>query len=180
MSLFNHSNINFDFLRQKAFNYRWAEVPEGIIPLTAADSDFPMAEELVRGLTEAIQKGYMPYVPKLGYPEVRKSIADKLNERKDEHVNPDLLLPIDGAANGMYIIARTILQPGDDAIVFDPVDFLFPSSVEAAGGNVIRFPARVNTDNRIDLSELETYITPRTRMIGLCNPHNPLGKELFS
>lgn len=175
MSLFDHSNINFEVLREKAFNYRWAEVPEGVIPLTAADSDFPMAPELVKGLTEAIQTGYMPYTPKLGYPEVRQSIARQLNERKNEHVNPEFLLPIDSAASGMYIIARVVLKPGDEAIVFDPVDYLFPSSVEAAGATVVRFPAHVTSDNRIDLSSLESYITPKTRMIGLCNPHNPLG-----
>lgn len=175
MALFDHSSINFKILREKAFNYRWAEVPEGVIPLTAADSDFPMAPELISGLTKAIQTGYMPYPPKLGYPEVRESVARQLNERKDEHVDPNLILPIDSAASGMYIIARTLLKPGDEAVVFDPVDYLFTSSVEAAGGKVVLFPASVTSENRIDLQQLEQYITPKTKMLGLCNPHNPLG-----
>lgn len=175
MALFDHSTINFDVLRQSAFNFRWAEVPEGVIPLTAADSDFPMAPELVEGLTAAIQKGYMPYTPKLGFPEVCESIAKQLNTRKNEHVDPRFVLPIDSAARGMYIIARVILRPGDEALIFDPVDYLFARSTEAAGAKPVYFPCRVTADNRIDLSALESYITPRTRMIGLCNPHNPLG-----
>ena len=40
---FTSKSINFDVLRQRAFNLRWAEVPEGVIPLTAADADFPPA-----------------------------------------------------------------------------------------------------------------------------------------
>ena len=74
----------------------------------------------------------------------------------------------------MYVIAETVLQPGDEMIVFDPVDYLFRESCLAAGGKVVLFPSRLK-DGYIDLSDLEQYITPKTRMIGLCNPHNPFG-----
>ncbi|MPM85109.1 Aspartate aminotransferase [bioreactor metagenome] len=91
-------------------------------------------------------------------------------------MDPELILPIDSAARGMEIIARTILKPGDEAIVFDPVDFLFKTSMEAAGATVILFPMAFREDGTINFDSLESYITPRTRMLGLCNPHNPLGK----
>ena len=51
-------------------------------------------------------------------------------------------------------------------IVFDPVDYLFKESALAAGAVPVLFPA-VLKDGHIDLSELEKYITPKTRMIGL-------------
>jgi aspartate/methionine/tyrosine aminotransferase len=175
MNFFTHDNINFEVLRETAFNYRWAEVPEGVIPLTAADSDFPAAPEIREGLKAFIDKGYFSYVPKLGYPEVAASIAAKLNERKQEGVDPKLLLPIDSAARGMYVIAQTILKPGDEMIIFDPVDYLFGKSAEYVGAVPVRFPARIR-DGELDVWDLEKYISPRTRMIGLCNPHNPLGK----
>lgn len=175
MKLFSHESINFDVLKEWAFNYRWAEVPEGVLPLTAADSDFPCAPEIQEGLIRFIQGGYLPYTPKLGYPGVRESIAAKFNERKRENVDPELLLPVDSAARGMYIIAQTVLRPGDEMIIFDPVDFLFGESCKSAGATIVRFPAKV-VDGRIDLTGIEDYITPKTRMIGLCNPHNPLGK----
>lgn len=175
MDYFSNDKINFDVLRKVAFNYRWAEVPEGVIPLTAADSDFPCAPEIQQGLKDYFDSGYFSYTPKLGYPEVVESIVAKLNERKDEHVKPEYLLPIDSAARGMYIIAQAYLKPGDEMIIFDPVDYLFGKSCEAAGATPVLFPARL-VDGQIDLSDLESYITPRTKMIGLCNPHNPLGK----
>jgi len=176
VNLFSHENINFDVLRKTAFNLRWAEVPEGVIPLTAADSDFPSAPEIREGLKKFVDSGYFSYTPKLGYPDVRESVAKQLNERKNEDVNPDFLLPIDSAARGMYVIAQTILKAGDEAIVFDPVDFLFVKSTESAGALPVRFPVKLLKDGRMDLSDLESYITPKTKMIGLCNPHNPLGK----
>ena len=41
MSFFDDENVNLDVLKRKAYNLRWAEVEEGVIPLTAADPDFP-------------------------------------------------------------------------------------------------------------------------------------------
>ena len=46
MTDFSNGSIRFDILRQRAFNLRWAEVPEDVIPLTAADPDFPAAPEI--------------------------------------------------------------------------------------------------------------------------------------
>ncbi len=174
MALFDNSNIKIDVLKKRAFNYRWAEVPEGVIPLTAADPDYPVAPEIREAMMEYVQDGYFSYTPKLGYPEFAESIARRLKDRKGEEIDPSLILPIDSAARGMYVIAETVLRPGDEMIVFDPVDYLFRESCLAAGGKVVLFPARLK-DGYIDLSELESYITPRTRMIGLCNPHNPFG-----
>ncbi len=174
MSLFEHANINLDVLKKRAFNYRWAEVPQGTIPMTAADPDYPVAPEIRQAIIDYATDGYFSYTPKLGYPEFRESISRALLRRKNEDILADLILPIDSAARGMYIIAETVLKPGDEMIVFDPVDYLFRESCLAAGGVPVMFPARLK-DGYIDLSGLESCITEKTRMIGLCNPHNPFG-----
>lgn len=174
MALFDGSNVKLDVLKKRAFNYRWAEVPEGTIPLTAADPDYPVAPEIQEAMMDYVRDGYFSYTPKLGYPEFSESISGALRARKGEDIDPKLILPVDSAARGMYIIAETVLKPGDEMIVFDPVDYLFRESCLAAGGKVVLFPAKLK-DGYIDLSDLESYITPKTRMIGLCNPHNPFG-----
>lgn len=173
--LFDNSTINLDVLKKRAFNYRWAEVPAGTLPLTAADPDYPVAPEIRKALMDYVQDGYFSYTPKMGYPEFRQAIAAGLFRRKGEQIDPELVLPIDSAARGMYEIAKTILRPGDEMIVFDPVDYLFRESCLAAGGVPVCFPAVRREDGSIDLSRLEEYITPKTRMLGLCNPHNPYG-----
>lgn len=174
MGLFDDSNVRLNVLKQRAYNYRWAEVDDGVIPLTAADPDFPVAEPVRQAMIDYINGGYFSYTPKLGLPEFKQAISDGLKARKGEIIDPELILPIDSAARGMYVIARTVLAPGDEMIVFDPVDYLFRESCLAAGGKVALFPAKLK-DGWIDLSDLESYITPKTRMIGLCNPHNPYG-----
>jgi aspartate/methionine/tyrosine aminotransferase len=174
LDLFDHRNIRLDILRKRAFNYRWAEVPADVIPLTAADPDFPAAPEIIEALTDYIKDGYLSYTPKLGLPEFREAISRALWERKREKIDPQLVLPVDSAARGMHLIAQTVLAPGDEAIIFDPVDYLFKQAVLSAGATPVLFPGHLAGD-RIDISRLERYVTPRTKMIGLCNPHNPLG-----
>lgn len=175
MTMFADERVRLDVLKQRAFNYRWAEVPEGVIPLTAADPDYPVAPEINRALIEYIGAGYYSYTPKMGFPEFRQAIAEALYARKGEDIPAERILPIDSAARGMYIIADVVLSPGDEMIIFDPVDYLFRESCKAAGGVPVLFPAKLDGEGYIDLTGLERCITPRTRMIGLCNPHNPLG-----
>ncbi len=173
--MFRNSDVDREVLKKRAFNMRWAEVDDGVIPLTAADSDFPVAPEISKALIEYIGKGYFSYVPNRGLREFRESISHAL-EKKSEFVDPNHILPIDSAARGMDVIAKTILQPGDEAIVFDPVDFLFKTTMERAGAKIVLFPMQIKENGDIDFSTLEQYITPKTKMLGLCNPHNPLGK----
>lgn len=173
-NLFDNNSIRFDVLHQRAYNLRWAEQEEGVIPLTAADIDFPCAQPIVQAIIDYAQAGYFSYTPKRGLPEFRRSMARYLNQRKKEPITEDLILPIDSAARAMSVIAKAVLKPGDEAIVFDPVDFLFKTSMEAAGGKIVLFPMKIR-DGHIDFSDLESYITPKTKMLGLCNPHNPLG-----
>jgi cystathionine beta-lyase len=174
MDGFTNDNINFKILKERAHNLRWAEVPDGVIPLTAADHDFPCAPEVVEALTDYIKDGYFPYIENRGMMRFREDLAGMFRERKHEDVDAKYVLPIDSAARGMNVIAHAFLKPGDECIVFDPVDFLFRTNMENAGAVIKLFPSNLKED-RISLEGLEDYITSKTKMIGFCNPHNPMG-----
>jgi len=111
MKGFTNENIKFDVLRQRAYNMRWAEQDADVIPLTAADHDFPCAPEVVQALQDYIKEGYFTYTPHRGFPSFKQAIAKAMKERKNEDVNPDFVLPIDSAARGMKVIADAVLQP---------------------------------------------------------------------
>ncbi|MBE6114437.1 MAG: pyridoxal phosphate-dependent aminotransferase [Erysipelotrichaceae bacterium] len=174
--MFENNKVNLEVLKKRAYNYRWAEVGEDIIPLTAADPDYPCAPEIKQAMIEYVQDGYFSYTPKLGYDSFKKGISQALLQRKGEDIPYTQILPIDSAARGMYIIAEAFLSEGDEMIVFDPCDYLFRESALAAGATVVTFPASLDEEGHIDLTHFEDYVTPRTKMIGLCNPHNPYGK----
>ena len=176
-AFFNHKKINYSVLKDRAYNLRWATVPKGVLPLTAADPDFPVAPEIPKAIQKYAQAGVFSYGPSEGLATFRNAAAKVLKERKQVDCTPEMILPIDGAASGMFTVARMALEPGDEAIIFDPVDFLFQQSVEAAGGKVVRLPFDMKT-RTFDPEVLESLITPRTKMICVCNPHNPLGRVL--
>lgn len=172
--LFEDDQVDLPVLKKWAVGMRWAGVAEGVIPLTAADPDFRCDERIRKAMMEFIQDGYFPYAPREGIPGLPEAIVQYLERRKGVSTSTDLVLPIDSASAAMQAIACSILKPGDEAIIFDPVDLLFGISVRYAGATVVHFPS-VYIDGKWQLDGLKALITPRTKMICLCNPHNPMG-----
>jgi len=173
--LFNPTNIDLKVLAQRAHNLRWAELPAGVIPLTAADPDFPAAEVITEAIARYTSSNYYSYSAAKGYLPFREAMAAYMQTRRSYSVGVEGVLPVDSAAFGIYLTCKTLLNKGDEAIVFDPVDFLFAYSVEAVGGVAVRFPIPAGTD-RVDFDSMESLLTPRTKLICLCNPLNPTGK----
>ena len=176
--LFADSAVPFDLLRERAFNLRWATVDPDVLPLTAADPDFPVAPVIREAISEYTAGGVFSYGPPEGLPSFRASAARVQRDRRGwQGCDPGHILPTDSAASAMFVVARALLDPGDEALVFDPVDFLFAASVESAGATPVRCPVDPRT-GVIDFDVLAARITPRTKLLTLCQPHNPLGRVL--
>lgn len=173
--LFDSGSVNLPLLKQRAFNLRWASQPEGVIPLTAADPDFPVAEPIREAICRFSREGYFSYGDTQGYAPFREALAAHYASVKNVIFQPAQVLPVDSAAYGIYLICKSFLSEGDEAIIFDPVDFLFRYSVESIGAKAVPFPIPPGTA-RVDFGELEALITSRTKLICLCNPLNPTGK----
>jgi aspartate/methionine/tyrosine aminotransferase len=173
---FSSDEVNRPLLRQRAFNLRWAEVDSDVIPLTAADPDFPVAPQIIEAVTSYVSDGLLGYGPTRGLVEFREGVSSMLEERGVPS-HPDQVLATDGAASALWAACRAVLSPGDEAITFDPVDFLLPHCSEQAGAEVLRCPLEPGTGALPD-GVLEQRIGPRTRAILICNPHNPTGRVL--
>lgn len=173
--MFGYDSINLSLLKQRAFNLRWAAVPEGVIPLTAADPDFPCAEPIREAIARFAHEGYFSYGDSKGYLPFKEALSKNYLEQKKAVFHPEHILPVDSAAFGIYLICKSFLAAGDEAIIFDPVDFLFRYSIETVGGRAVPFAIPPGT-HTVDFTSLEEMITPKTKMICLCNPLNPTGK----
>jgi aspartate/methionine/tyrosine aminotransferase len=171
---FDDAAVPLALLRERAYNLRWAEQPAGVIPLTAADPDFAVAPVIRQALIDHAAAGVFSYGPAAGLPGFRSAVARYLRERRGASVEPAGILAVNSAAAGLALLTRHWLRPGDEAIVWDPVDFLFAHTVRLAGGLPRRWP--ISRHGPIDLEALERLVTPRTRLLCLCNPHNPLGR----
>lgn len=150
-------------------------MPEGVIPLTAADPDFPSAPEIAEAIIRFTKDRYLSYGPPEGLPEFKESVARFFREQRNIPASADLLFPVDSAAFGIYLICKTFLKAGDEALIFDPVDFLFRYSVETLGAVAVPFSIPPG-DSPVDFEKMEQLIGNKTKMICLCNPLNPTGK----
>ena len=101
--LFTNDTINFNLLKERAFNLRWAQVPEGVIPLTAADPDFPSAPQIAEALTKFVKDRYFPYVPAEGNLFFREAIANFYEAKRNFNISPNRILPVDSAAFGILV-----------------------------------------------------------------------------
>ena len=79
--MFEHHSINFEILKQRAFNLRWANVQDGVIPLTAADPDFPCATEIKESIIEYAQSGYFNYGSAEGIAGFKQALHIFFNRR---------------------------------------------------------------------------------------------------
>lgn len=175
MGIFQPSDIEFQLLKERAYNLRWATVPKGVIPLTAADPDFKTAPVIRDAIADYCRGGYFSYTPAEGLPEFKDSLQTFFRDRRNCIIPSNQILPVDSAAFGIFLICKSILNRGDEAIIFDPVDFLFQYSIEKVGAKPVRFAIPSGIKN-VDFTLIEKLITPKTKMICLCNPLNPTGK----
>src|SRR5579871_1696458 len=130
--MFDPTLVDLPTLRKRAHNLRWAAVPPDVIPLTAADPDFPCPPPVTEAIQRFLTERYFSYGPPEGMPEFREGMARFFSERRDIPSSAAAILPVDSAAFGIDLTCRAFLRADDEAIIFDPVDFLFRYASEQA------------------------------------------------
>ncbi len=173
--MFDPNHVDLDILKKRAYNHRWAEVPDGVIPLTAADPDLQCAPAISEAIVRYSKERYFSYGPAEGLPAFKEAVATYYHTHRKVKADPEHVMAVDTAAYGIYLTCQTLLSPGDEAIVFNPVDFLFRYGIEAAGATAI--PLGIpQSPGTVDVEVLELLITPKCKLLCLCNPLNPTGK----
>ena len=140
--------------------------------------DYPMNEELIALVNQAMKDGHNQYVHMCGLPALRERIAEKISGLYTTTVNPETEITITpGGTYAIYTALTTVLQPGDEVIVFEPAYDSYIPNIEINGGVPVLIPL-VFPDYKIDWELVKQKITPRTKMIMLNTPQNPSGSLL--
>ena len=83
--------------------------------------DYPMNEELMSLVNQAMHNGFNQYVPMQGYPPLQETIAEKIYHLYHNSINPSTQITITpGGTYAIYTALTTVLQPGDEVIIFEP------------------------------------------------------------
>src|SRR5258708_11281419 len=147
--------------------------------LDQGDLSFDSPDTVKSAMVRAIAENRTHYLQTAGVPRLRELIADKLRRRNGIPVeDPEEVLVTHVGIDGLYMICRAMLEPGDEVVVPDPEWPAAAGNVLAARGVVVGCPLRDTMGWRYDLDELASKITPRTRVLYLNSPHNPTGGVL--
>ena len=137
----------------------------------APDSVREAIIELVNTTDPTVLHGYMSNA---GFEDVRQTIAESLNRRFDTKFSAKNLIMTVGAASGLNVILKTILNPGEEVIVFAPYFLEYGAYVRNYDGVLVEISPDTTTFQP-NLAEFEQRITPKTRAVIVNTPHNPTG-----
>jgi methionine transaminase len=148
------------------------------INLSQGFPDFNCSEKLIEFVNHFMKKGFNQYAPMPGTTELRIEISKKVNRDYGKFYKPETEITITaGATQALYTAFSTIIQPGDEVIIFEPAYDSYIPAIKINGG--IPIPVKLNSnDFSIPWSEVENKINPKTKCIVVNSPHNPTGAIL--
>ena len=151
-------------------------VPEGAVRMDRGEPDFPTPVHIQEAATRAMKDNFTHYVDPYGDRELREAICVSLKRDYGVERSPENVLITVGGLEAINVICATYLNPGDEALVFDPGYSAYGDSIVLFGGKPVFVPL---TDRfHIDLKAVEDRISKRTKMIFLASPSNPTAAVL--
>jgi cystathionine beta-lyase len=146
-----------------------------ILPLWVADMDFRSPPPVIQALHQRVDHGVFGYTAPPA--ELVETVVGMLQREYDWHVQAEWLVWLPGLVCGLNVACRAVGEPGDGVAAFTPVYPPFLSAPGLAGRELVSVPLVCCGDRwQMDLAALERAITPRTRLLLLCSPHNPVGR----
>jgi len=149
-------------------------VPDGAIPMWVADMDFGTPPGVTAALAEEVERGAHGYYADTG--SWGAALVDWMARRHGLAVDPDWISPVPGIVTGLGLIMQAVSEPGDEVVVFPPAYHAFRRIIRANDRNILDAEL-IESNGRyaMDLDALRGRLTPRTKIVFLCSPHNPGG-----
>lgn len=151
--------------------------PDKVFDLSLGNPDLPPPLEVKHALADIVEN-YRPelhrYMPNAGFPEVREIMAKKVSSEQGINISSNEVIMTCGAAGGLNIIFKSILNPGEEVIFPSPffVEYFF--YVENHQGRPVVVPTKA--DFTLDIEAFAKAITQKTKAVLINSPHNPTGQ----
>ena len=149
-----------------------------ICSLSAGEPDFDTPDFIVEATRQALRDGITRYGPAAGDPELRAAVAEKLSSGNGIATNPEQVLITNGGKQAIYNLFQVLLNPGDEVLLPAPYWLSYPEMAALAGAKVKLIPTHAEEGFRLDLTDVEAAISPRSRLLVLNSPGNPTGRVM--
>lgn len=149
-----------------------------ITALTLGEPDFDTPQYIKDACKDALDKGLTKYADNIGIVPLREAIRDKLRRENGLDYALSEISVTTGVAQGMFAALVAFLNPGDEVLVPDPVYLTYSAIPEIAQAKVKKYRLLEENDFQIDIDELKSLITDKTKMMVIVSPSNPTGGVL--
>jgi aspartate/methionine/tyrosine aminotransferase len=149
-----------------------------IVHLEIGEPDFDTPSNVIEAGVSALHKGWTHYGPAAGLPELRQTIADYVSRTRGVPVSSNEVVVVPGGKPIIFFTMLALIDEGDEVIYPNPGFPIYESMINYVGGRAIPIPLREERDFSVDVKELASLITDRTKLIILNSPHNPTGGVL--
>ncbi|WP_046215114.1 aminotransferase class I/II-fold pyridoxal phosphate-dependent enzyme [Paenibacillus wulumuqiensis] len=159
---------------RKFFDY--ASGQEDIISLGIGEPDFTTPRAVREACIRALEEGRTEYTPNAGLLELRESIAGYLNTSYQLDYDPvhEMMVTI-GSSEALDLALRVLINPGDEILVPSPCYVSYSPITGLCSGRTVEIETQANNGFKLTAAELESKITPRSKLLILSYPSNPTG-----
>lgn len=149
-----------------------------VISLGIGEPDFDTPQNICEAMIKATLGGKTHYTPNKGIPELRNAISQKLARDNDLHYGEEEIICTVGVSEGVYISISAFLNEGDEILIPDPAWLNYGHVANLNGGKIVRYNLKAINNFQIDIQELNSLVSNKTKAIVILNPSNPTGSVL--
>jgi aspartate aminotransferase len=146
-----------------------------VISLSLGEPDFDTPQHIKDAAAEALNNGYTKYTPVPGLKDLAEAIQTKFARDNDLHFETNQIVVSNGAKQSIANVCLSILNPGDEVIIFTPYWVSYFEIVKFAGGTPIALSAGIEKDFKVTPDQLDSAINHKTKAILFSSPCNPTG-----
>ncbi|MCP4584024.1 MAG: pyridoxal phosphate-dependent aminotransferase [candidate division Zixibacteria bacterium] len=149
-----------------------------IIHLEIGEPNFETPKNIINAAVQALNDGWTHYNPSAGLPQLRQVIASDINKSRGINIGPGNVVVTPGGKPIIFFSLLALVNPGEEVIYPNPGFPIYESVINFVEGKAV--PIKLREENRfhLDIEELESLITPKTRLIIINSPQNPTGSVL--
>jgi aspartate aminotransferase len=150
---------------------------DGVLRLYFGESDLPTPAFIVEAAVRALRDGQTFYSENAGLPSLRREIAGQYRRLHGVELDPDCEIVVTASGvHALHLAIRSVVDPGDEVVILSPAWPNSTSIIALSHGVQIDVPLAMEGERyRVDFAALEAALGPRTRLIILTSPSNPLG-----
>ena len=176
MSGHRYDSLSLADLKAKP-NAKWTHFGPEVLPLWVAEMDFPVADAIKEAIDAQVHSENLGYGLSAGLPGLVEALQARLEGRYGYAVAREDVRLLGSTVQGLYLAVMAFAGPGDEALLLTPLYPPFRAAVENTGRVPVQVPLIDGPEGyAIDFDALEAAVTPATRLLMLCNPHNPVGR----